>query len=834
MKKSLFPGILILFIFSACHNDHFISDRAYRKVVETQFEKQKSLASNRSQQLFDVFNQGLSTRETEAMKFLYAFSPLSDLADYQGEFFLQNVRSSFAARDTFSWGKTVPEELFRHFVLPIRVNNENLDSSRWVFFRELKDHIKKMAMKQAVLEVNHWCHEKVTYRGSDGRTSSPLASVKTAYGRCGEESTLTVAALRAVGIPARQCYTPRWAHSDDNHAWVEVWVDGKWHFIGACEPDADLDLAWFTAPAKRAMLVNTNVFGVYQGPEDILLKDPRFTRINVLGNYATTKRIVAKVVDEQKKPVDSAVIEFQIYNYAEFYTLHKSFTNQNGLASFLTGHGDLLLWAAKKGTFGYRKVTVLNSDTVLIVLSRKPGIEYTETLDLVPPPEIKAEVKVSDSLKKINSGRLEFEDKLRSDYESTFIDSSKAVRLAATIKMNPDTLWLFLKKTRGNWREIIEFIAGTPEPLRHLVFPLLSNISEKDLRDATPELLDDQLLTPLAMKPLNNREDIFGPYILSPRVDNEWLKPFKVMFIKSTAPQVIEKYRKTPDSLASWIKRNISTDNTANWGRAPLTPAGSFELKVADPHSRDILFVAMCRSFGIPARLEPGTRIPQYYLTGSWHDVYFEKRAPVNDARGSLVLTSDKGNEQKPEYYTHFTVEKYEEGFFRSLDYESDPQVQKFPCTLAIAPGNYLLVTGNRIQGGTVLASLRFFNIEAGQTVNQSILMRKNPLPKPVYGKINPVLFSFKIPQGMVMVWVEPDKEPTKHLFADLRQRKAEFEKWIGRFVLIFPSEEEMIKFRQKEGAAIPGIVSYSFEKTFPIRLADKSLAIGELKNLPV
>ena len=42
--------------------------------------------------------------------------------------------------------------------------------------------------------------------------------------------------LWAVGIPARQVYTPRWAHTDDNHAWVEAWVDGEWHYLGASEP----------------------------------------------------------------------------------------------------------------------------------------------------------------------------------------------------------------------------------------------------------------------------------------------------------------------------------------------------------------------------------------------------------------------------------------------------------------------------------------------------------------------------------------------------------------------------------------------------------------------
>ena len=44
-----------------------------------------------------------------------------------------------------SWGKNVTDELFRHFVLPIRVNNENLDDSRKVFYGELKERVKAVS-----------------------------------------------------------------------------------------------------------------------------------------------------------------------------------------------------------------------------------------------------------------------------------------------------------------------------------------------------------------------------------------------------------------------------------------------------------------------------------------------------------------------------------------------------------------------------------------------------------------------------------------------------------------------------------------------------------------
>ncbi|MDE5656856.1 MAG: transglutaminase-like domain-containing protein, partial [Muribaculaceae bacterium] len=191
----------------------------------------------------------MTADERRAMEFLYSYMPFPDIACHDARFYLENVRASLKARREMPWGKLVPEREFMHFVLPVRVNNEDLDSSRMVFYGELRDRVKNLSMKDAILEVNHWCHEKVAYQPSDARTSSPLATVRTALGRCGEESTFTVAALRSVGIPARQVYTPRWAHTDDNHAWVEAWADGRWYFLGACEPEPILDLGWFNAPA---------------------------------------------------------------------------------------------------------------------------------------------------------------------------------------------------------------------------------------------------------------------------------------------------------------------------------------------------------------------------------------------------------------------------------------------------------------------------------------------------------------------------------------------------------------------------------------------------------
>ena len=300
--------------------------------------------------------------------------------------------------------------IFRHFVLPVRVNNENLDNAREVFRQELMPRVEKLSMYDAVLEVNHWCHEKVIYTPTDIRTSAPMATVKTAYGRCGEESTFLVVALRAVGIPARQVYTPRWAHTDDNHAWVEAWVDGKWYFLGACEPEPVLNLGWFNAPASRGMLMHTKVFGAYDGPEEVMKTTANYTEINIIDNYGQSAPVTVTVVDAQGKAVEGAHVEFKIYNYAEFFTVANKTTDAQGKASLSAGLGDMVVYASANDHFGLQKVSFGKDKEVTLTLSHRPGDVFTDTLHIVPPAEKANFPEVTDAQRKENNRRMAQED----------------------------------------------------------------------------------------------------------------------------------------------------------------------------------------------------------------------------------------------------------------------------------------------------------------------------------------------------------------------------------------------------------------------------------------
>ena len=429
---------LPLVLMASSPEPRLINDAALRARVKERLAQQRALAKKREKTLFGVLHGPLTPQEREALEFLFAYMPLSDLADYDGAYYLRVVRATLEARRTMPWGKQIPEEIFLHYVLPHRVNNENLDEARAVLFNQLRDRVKGLSLGDAVLEVNHWCHGRVTYRPSDMRTSAPLATVRTAWGRCGEESTLVVAALRAVGIPARQVYTPRWAHVDSNHAWVEAWVDGRWRYLGACEPEPALDMAWFREPARRAMMVHTKVMGGSPGPEDQVVHTPWYDEINVLSTYAPTLTRVVKVVDGAGRPVEEAAVEFGLYNSAEFYPLAKRKSGPDGKVTLVTGKGDLRLWVHKGELVGSRQLAPEEREAT-VALGPLDVSERIESLDLSPPEEPTPEpVSIGREAQEKNRRRLAQEDRQRESYMAAFLSEAQSGRLARSWGSKPN------------------------------------------------------------------------------------------------------------------------------------------------------------------------------------------------------------------------------------------------------------------------------------------------------------------------------------------------------------------------------------------------------------
>lgn len=826
---SHFRVVTIILFFASnliAQEKHFITDPAYQQQVHSQFLLTKDLTKNREKPLFDIFKKGINREQKEALEFLYAYMPLSDLAMHNGDYIFSQVLTTLDARSFFSWGKTVPENIFRHFVLPYRINNEYTDSARQVFYSELKERIKGMSMYDAALEVNHWCHEKVSYKGSDERTSGPLTTVRNALGRCGEESTFTVAALRSVCLPARQVYTPRWAHTDDNHAWVEVWVDGKWYFLGACEPDYELNMGWFAGPVKRAMMTHTVVFGQYQGSEEKLQKDDRFTRVNLLSNYASTKTIPVRVT-YNGKAAENAKVEFMLYNYAEFYPIATKYTDKKGVCSSVTGYGDLIVWASLNGAFGFLKVNGVSVDTITIAINQLQEKSYVETFNLVPP--IVQTVSPGDNAKQqANNIRLQNEDLIRNKYTSTFIDSASICKLASKKGLKCNQIYPFLINSRGNWKEIYSFIESLSLKDTANGFAILRNISEKDLHDVSASTLNDHiqhLYKQSKGKPLS--WELFEKYVLSPRIGSEFVTTWRSYLQKAFGSKYSKSFESDPATIVSWISKNIKLDNQTNYYNVPISPEGVFELRVADNISRNIFFVAVCRSFGIASRLEPTTRKPQYLKGEQWIDVLFEKQITTELPKGSIVLLNKADDKNFiPQYYTHYTIARFNNGQFTTLDYETDQSLKTFPCTLSIDTGYYRLMTGNRLNDGSVKCRIEYFKVEKDKKIEVPVIVLPIEAQTGVLGMAE-LTAGFKFldeseyqincflkKNGLVVVVIDPDKEPTKHLMEDIQLVKNGFDQWGGPVLFIIAKDKLSKVFDPAVYKKLPANCFFGYDPT--------------------
>ena len=760
---------------------------------------------------FDIFKT-LSGSRLQAMQFLYAYMPLPDIADYSADFHLQNVDYALKARAEMPWGKQVPVREFMHFVLPVRVNNENMDSSRAVFYNELKDRVQDLTMMEAVLEVNHWCHEKVTYTPSDIRTSSPLATVRTAYGRCGEESTFTVAALRAVGIPARQVYTPRWAHTDNNHAWVEAWVDGKWHFLGACEPEPVLDLAWFNAPASRGMLMHTNVFGSYNGPEEVLSVTPCYTEINVTANYAPVVTTKINVVDESGAPL-KANVEFKIFNYAEFFTAASKETDEKGRTSITSGYGDMVAWASAGGKFGFVKFTAGKDKDVKLVVDKAPGYSATFEMDIVPPRERNTVPYVSEAQAAENTSRFAYEDSIRNAYVSTFMSPDEALAFAQKMEYcfgYEKIVAQMLVKSRGNHKTVTKFLAETPRSERELAYYLLNSLSDKDLRDVNIWVLRDHMKNTARN---GAYDEIYRNYILNPRVSNEMITPYKGFFRRHFTADERRYFAGDPQRWVKWCRDNIRIDASWNPLSLCMSPRGVWNMRVADPHSRDIFFVSGARAMGIPARIDEVTGKTQYMENYKWVDVDFDvvatetRNAPQGTLKASYAPTRFIDN---PRYYSHFSISKIVDGRLQLLGYPEEGVTWEslLKDGTALDAGNYFMMTGTRMADGSVLAHLNFFVIEEGKECNIEYVQRESSEQLQVIGDFNSENLFYDLAEERtrsllsstgrgyyIIAVIAPGSEPTNHFLRDVMPYKDEFEKWEQKMVLLFRDKDEAGRF---------------------------------------
>lgn len=752
-----------------------------------------------------------------AMKYLYVTAPYSDLVNYSFEEIQDFASHGLFLYNTLERVKELPEEMFLNYILDHRVNEEEVLPCRSFFWNELKDRIEGKNAKDAAIEVNYWCAEEATYHSGDDRTLPALTVYRRGYGRCGEESVFLVNALRSVGIPARQVYVPRWSHCDDNHAWVELWCDGKWYFTGACEPLMILNKGWFTNASSRAMMVHSRLFDLFPAEgEDVIGKEGAAVMLNQTARYAKVKTVSVKVTDKEGAAVKGAQVQFLVLNMGEYFPIAKAETDEKGIVSLVTGFGSVRILAFLPGMEGFAQTdldTRAQDEISLTLTGETVKGEDWRAVDVIAPvdtpvnPDMPTPEQKAEGTRRLNEA-----NKIRKEKKENWV--------------NP---------------ELTAFLAGEDE--KELRQAMVDVLYEKDHTDCVCSVLEEHLeygkqyakefkmksgTGKCGKKEMNgagcftqgaenaNAEcsnykaeksaaytrvtgaesgyNLYINFILNPRVEDELLRPYRKGILSFFTEEQKAAFRANPAEIWNYIQAHITAYPDNERETVMETPYECLVSGIGTERSQKVLFVAIARTLGIPARLNPDNKVMEYWVNRQFVPV-------LKQQEGGAVLTLKKETDDVWNYYQNWTMGRLVGNEYVSLNL-TGRSWNGDTLELALIPGTYRIITTNRLPNGNQFAWEKTFTIEEGGQREETLRLREAQLGD-MLERISLPEFEVKDSAGntvncaeltkggkKILMWLEESREPTEHILNEMLEHAEKFHEFENSVSFLIRTQE--------------------------------------------
>lgn len=736
--------------------------------------------------IFEETDKKIKEQEPEtalALKYLYMTMPCSDMGNYSFEIFLDYAKNSVRIWHESEGVKLLPEDIYLNYVLYHRVNEEEIAPCRTLFAEEISKFMEENGnetllsgfnRKKTAIEVNYWCAQEATYHCTDDRTLSALTVYRRGNGRCGEESVFTVNAMRSIGIPSRQVYAPKWSHCDDNHAWVEIWNDGEWYFLGACEPLPILNKGWFTNASSRAMMVHSRWFDQAESGEEKIGTDGMVTMLNELSRYAAVTEFSVKVEDEEGRPVSGAEVSFQVLNYAEFSPVAEGVTGEDGTCSFTTGLGSLAVQISRDGQCECVFADTREQKQIRVIFGKNAGQkDVWEAVDMIAPVDTPVNTDMPTA-EQTAEGNIRLE-------------KAAARRTAKTEAwVNPECE----KFLQGCFTE--ENTEDEEEGL--LREELLNVLTEKDRTDCRAEVLEEHLRFAMPYEE-ELEHSVFVNYVLNPRIDDEVLMKYREVIENTFSEEEKLCFRENPASIWTEVDKRINSIPERERASVITTPAGCLKTEVGSILSKKILFVAIARTLGIPARLNPEDRSMEYRKDGRFIPVL-----PEAEKNCHIVLKAGDGTQWK--YFQNWSMAKLENGTYTSL--RLGGLLWKGDLLEAhLEAGTYRITTSNRLPNGNMFAYVYYFSVDAGDKKEISMILRQADLEDMLENIELPEFQLRKDEDGNevvqaseltaegkhILMFLEESREPTEHILNEMMEQPEEFRKICSRILFVVQSQ---------------------------------------------
>lgn len=682
--------------------------------------------------------------ELLAVAFLFAYLPPVDYGALTFDLLREHVDCALKVRREAAWRGQLSDELFYHYILPHRVTQEPCQAWRKLMHDELWPRVKDLPMQEAALEANRYAREYATFQSTNGRDQGPLTTMLRGAGRCEEEMILYICAARSVGIPARPCSTPYWTFTDNNHAWCEAFADGRWWFLGGCEPELELDRGWFAGPASRAGLVVSTAYGdVADSPEPVLARRAGVTLINSTPVYGDTCAVQALCDAEIKGDV-----YVHIFNFGSLRVIARFAPG----ASIVLGRGDYILTArtsqgavaALARTFDDQSASsdVLSEVQVQLtsrgwdqyVLGRpsqdageSPQVEGHHWLRFPQGPRRSTGRKVAASstqlsqdhkqmLARASQERLRARDQWRRERARITPESERLLdTLEGDYRARAREQ---LARCGANAPEILAALAALDATERPYVIDVLELGDDKDCFEWTAESLAAHVRRHRPSPGVNLES--WRPWVLAPRVRHESSSERGIRAAFSPPPRLAG--RPLAEALGVTVAQGVVRAERGYFG-SPANAVESERAGRATVEDAAVCLVQVYRGAGLEARLAMGGQWAEVRIDGQWLPAYpFEpenfgkvkaEAAAVYARPGRLQIRfrRDGGEFPDAEPWRDFMLCRVERGFV-----EPQESLEWRAGACDVAPGNYVLFTGARSGRGDVCFRAAAVTVRSGET----------------------------------------------------------------------------------------------------------------------
>ncbi len=663
-----FYSFIILILFAITLSADFIIEQL---LIDTLTVRATENLENLPEDVQLIYNSFLEEYPDGLMAYLISTERSGALWDADPNDLKENylvLKELFALEDYEKY----PDEFVLSYIAKTTISHEKITDYRKVFSElGLLDYVTKYPdLAERIRQVTLWTRENMTFVSTSGRTQDPLSVLqKSSIGRCGEMQVFYIAALRTAGIPARPAWTPWWAHTDNNHAWTEMFLDGKWQYAENTSPTYELNTAWFSASSQKALLILARS-SFPDSTDDVVSRGKNNNYVNSTRYYQNSREITLNIFDEVNKPVKDAKVNICAFNFSMFRPLLTLEADSTGTSKFTIGQGGFLAITFKDSLFDHVLVPYdensLSASYDLILEDQKwENLDYT-----LEYPKGSAESKENPDF------FVELKKQAEEKYD-TLIKSFDKEKIPDFTPQDSVFIEVFTK-CRNNKQPLLDFIKKN-ENIPADFWSRLAEIDVKFLWQANKLQFQNIYDTFLSLKQAEISDDNFST-LLSPSVFYEILPQISV------PENYLLEDTEEPKARISKIIEYIHSEHKIDENKA-VSGILSLDKMLQAEYLQDLHFKTLS-CYALRANLIPAeyTRIPSVIMVKAdsvWQNYDVEKNdfvKPQDKEHGRLIPIEftlvDEAGDPITMNSDNISVTIFQEGRFyyndRQLEYDKE------------------------------------------------------------------------------------------------------------------------------------------------------------------